>query len=94
MVTTKPHAPQYADSLLAGLQKVVGKEGVLAFWKGNGTSVVHRCASNAARTSNARTAVYLYISLSLTATPRGIRAACVPTRFCPIRWLTLSHKRL
>jgi len=42
MVTTKPHAPQYADSLLAGLQKVVGKEGVLAFWKGNGTSVMHR----------------------------------------------------
>lgn len=42
MVTTKQHAPQYAESLWAGLRKIVGKEGFLAFWKGNGTSVVHR----------------------------------------------------
>eukprot|EP00613_Pedinella_sp_CCMP2098_P083577 CAMPEP_0171994010 /NCGR_PEP_ID=MMETSP0993-20121228/278739_1 /TAXON_ID=483369 /ORGANISM="non described non described, Strain CCMP2098" /LENGTH=460 /DNA_ID=CAMNT_0012647079 /DNA_START=84 /DNA_END=1466 /DNA_ORIENTATION=+ len=42
MVTTKPHAPQYAESLTAGLKKIVGKEGFAAFWKGNGTSVVHR----------------------------------------------------
>jgi len=34
MVTTKQHAPQYADSILAGIKKVVGKEGYLAFWKG------------------------------------------------------------
>mmetsp|Transcript_15536 Transcript_15536/g.20164 ORF Transcript_15536/g.20164 Transcript_15536/m.20164 type:complete len:383 (+) Transcript_15536:43-1191(+) len=42
MVTTKPHAPQYADSMIGAFRKVVGKEGFLAFWKGNGTSVVHR----------------------------------------------------
>jgi hypothetical protein len=34
MVTTKEHAPQYAESMLAGLKKVLGKEGLLAFWKG------------------------------------------------------------
>ena len=33
MVTTKPHAPQYADSIMGGLRKIVGKEGFLAFWK-------------------------------------------------------------
>eukprot|EP00614_Pseudopedinella_elastica_P013392 CAMPEP_0172587800 /NCGR_PEP_ID=MMETSP1068-20121228/6810_1 /TAXON_ID=35684 /ORGANISM="Pseudopedinella elastica, Strain CCMP716" /LENGTH=114 /DNA_ID=CAMNT_0013382945 /DNA_START=9 /DNA_END=349 /DNA_ORIENTATION=- len=42
MVTTKPHAPQYAESLSSGLRKVLGKEGFLAFWKGNGTAVIHR----------------------------------------------------
>ena len=42
MVTTKPHAPAFSDGMISGLRKIVGKEGVLSFWKGNMTSVVHR----------------------------------------------------
>lgn len=42
LVTTKPYAPQYAEGLVPAIQKVIGKEGFLAFWKGNGTSVIHR----------------------------------------------------
>ena len=42
MVTTKPHAPAFSEGMVSGLRKIVGKEGFLAFWKGNMTSVVHR----------------------------------------------------
>ena len=32
----------YADNIFLALRKVVQEEGFLAFWKGNGTSVLHR----------------------------------------------------
>ncbi|GAB5029772.1 mitochondrial carrier family [Nannochloropsis oceanica] len=34
--------PQYASGLLPALRKVMREEGFWAFWKGNGTSVLHR----------------------------------------------------
>uniref|UniRef100_A0A7S1FTK7 Mitochondrial carrier protein n=1 Tax=Corethron hystrix TaxID=216773 RepID=A0A7S1FTK7_9STRA len=42
MVTTKAHAPSYADGVLPAARKVLQREGLVGFWKGNGTSVLHR----------------------------------------------------
>jgi len=43
LVSTKGSAaPKFANSTLDGAKKVVEREGVFAFWKGNGTSVLHR----------------------------------------------------
>ena len=43
LVSTKGvGAPQYAPNMFAGAMKVMEREGFMAFWKGNGTSVLHR----------------------------------------------------
>ena len=42
LVTTKKYAPKYADSVSEGALKIMKRGGVLSFWKGNGTSVLHR----------------------------------------------------
>mmetsp|Transcript_40493 Transcript_40493/g.47391 ORF Transcript_40493/g.47391 Transcript_40493/m.47391 type:complete len:348 (-) Transcript_40493:640-1683(-) len=42
MVTTKENRPKFAMSTFAGAQKIIGRGGYLALWKGNGTSVIHR----------------------------------------------------
>jgi len=42
MVTTKSNAPAYADGVVSAAQKVFAREGLLGFWRGNGTSVLHR----------------------------------------------------
>jgi Mitochondrial carrier protein len=42
LVTTKGHRPKFAMSLRQGLKKIVERGGILALWRGNGTSVLHR----------------------------------------------------
>jgi len=42
LVTTKKYAPQYADGVLDGAKKIMQRGGFFSFWKGNGTSVLHR----------------------------------------------------
>ena len=42
LVTTKKYAPKYADSVYEGAVKIMQRGGILSFWKGNGTSVLHR----------------------------------------------------
>ncbi|CAM9853892.1 unnamed protein product, partial [Phaeothamnion confervicola] len=42
LVSTKPQHPEFASGMIAGMRKVVQREGFFAFWKGNGTSVLHR----------------------------------------------------
>jgi len=42
MVTTKQARPKYATTLRGGVQKIVERGGIVALWKGNGTSVLHR----------------------------------------------------
>jgi hypothetical protein len=42
MVTTKKHHPKFALSLDGGFRKIVERGGLLAMWRGNGTSVLHR----------------------------------------------------
>jgi hypothetical protein len=43
LVSTKgSRNPEYANSLSEAARKVMTREGVAAFWKGNGTSVLHR----------------------------------------------------
>ncbi|GMH57676.1 hypothetical protein TL16_g02444 [Triparma laevis f. inornata] len=43
LVSTKGlHNPEYATSLTSAFTKVRQREGFLAFWKGNGTSCMHR----------------------------------------------------
>ncbi|GMI57035.1 hypothetical protein ScalyP_jg993, partial [Parmales sp. scaly parma] len=38
----KSSAPQFATGAISGAQKILTREGAWAFWKGNGTSVLHR----------------------------------------------------
>lgn len=42
MVTTKKNHPKFALSLDGGFRKIVERGGLLAMWRGNGTSVLHR----------------------------------------------------
>jgi solute carrier family 25 phosphate transporter 23/24/25/41 len=42
MVTTKHASPQYASGLIPAFEKIIRREGILAFWRGNLTSLLHR----------------------------------------------------
>jgi Mitochondrial carrier protein len=42
LVTTKEHRPQFAESMTHGIRKIIERGGILALWRGNMTSVLHR----------------------------------------------------
>jgi hypothetical protein len=42
LVTTKEHRPKFATSMTHGLSKIVERGGLVALWRGNMTSVLHR----------------------------------------------------
>jgi Mitochondrial carrier protein len=42
LVTTKEHRPQFAESMSHGIRKIIERGGLLALWRGNMTSVLHR----------------------------------------------------
>lgn len=42
LVTTKEHRPQFAESMSHGIRKIIERGGILALWRGNMTSVLHR----------------------------------------------------
>ena len=42
MVTTKKHHLNFAPTFKSGFKKIVDRGGIVALWRGNGTSVLHR----------------------------------------------------